>query len=163
MRRIDPSLCHFWQLYSLIGSEPIVDFVQDFYERIFADDEAEWFRSVFVKVARLDHHVATQAAYWIDAMGGGRCYHGGNYRLSFHHHHNASEIMTASGTKRWMYHMRRALSSYRKFTDPRIKPCIMDFLKTKMMTYAQEFEWDFDERDFEFNDEVVEKASRGRA
>lgn len=141
---------YFWQLYSLIGQKPIIDLVTDFYRRVYADQDPkyQWFKKAFTELAPLDHHIATQTAYWIDAMGGGRVYHGGNYRLSFHHTHNARQVMTAAGAKRWMFHMRGALEAAR-FDDPRVKPCIIEFLKTKMMSYAQEFGWDFDESDME--------------
>jgi len=137
---------HFWQLYSILGEEPIVEIVTDFYSRVFADDQEPWFRDAFIKVAPLEHHIATQVAYWLDAMGGGRRYHGGEYRLKFHHSHNAAEVMTAAGAARWMYHMRGALENI-KFEDPRVKPCIVDFLHTKMAGYAKDFGWKFDEGD----------------
>jgi len=60
------------------------------------------FGHAFTRLASMDHHIATQAAYWIDAMGGGRVYHEGNYRLEFHHGHNVREVMNAAGAKRWM-------------------------------------------------------------
>jgi len=104
---IDP--LYFWQLYSIFGEEPIVQIVTEFYTRVFGDTENPWFRQAFTELAPLEHHIQTQSAYWIDAMGGGRRYHGGEYRLHFHHKHNASKVMTASGAKRWMYHMRGAL------------------------------------------------------
>lgn len=139
----------FWQLFSLLGDQPIVDMVTDFYKRVFADDEAPWFRQAFERTAPFERHVATQAAYWIDAMGGGKRYHGGEYRLHFHHSHNASQVMMAEGAKRWMYHMRKTLQSVRFVDDPRIKPCILEFLRSKMMSYADQFGWKFDESDFE--------------
>ena len=141
---------YFWQLYSLIGHEPIIDIVTDFYTRVYNDTEATWFRDAFTRIASKDHHIATQVMYWVDAMGGGRVYHGGNYRLRFHHEHNAGHVMTAKGATRWMYHMRGALIAYPKFDDPRVMPCIASFLKTKMPKYAEEFDWKFDESDFDF-------------
>ena len=36
--------------------------------------------------------------------------------------------------------------------DPRIVPCIMDFLKTKMTQYSEKYGWVLDESDFELND-----------
>ena len=32
--------------------------------------------------------------------------------------------------------------------DPRIMPCIVDFLECKMRTYAMDHHWKFDETDF---------------
>jgi len=134
----------FWQLYSVLGEEPVYEIVRDFYRRVFADDDEPWFRDAFTKIAPYEHHVATQAAYWIDAMGGGRRYHGGEYRLHFHHAHNAKEVMTAAGANRWMYHMRKTLEGV-KFEDPRVKPCLIDFLRTKMQTYASQFGWKYND------------------
>ena len=145
---------YFWQLYSLIGHDLVVEIVSDFYERVFADTENPWFRDVFDRAGPQGHHINTQVAYWVDAFGGGRCYHGGNFRLNFHHTHNAREIMTAKGAHRWMHHMRAALISVKKnrprfpVEDPRVFPCIVSFLETKMRTYAEEHGWKFDERDF---------------
>ncbi|CAB9511125.1 Bacterial-like globin [Seminavis robusta] len=139
---------HFWQLYSVIGEEPIHQIVTDFYTRVFDDHDDPSFRDVFTRLAPLNHHIKVQVAYWIDAMGGGRRYPGGEYRLNFHHQHNAQQVMTAQGAKRWMYHMRGALETI-KFEDPRVKPCILEFLTTKMCSYAQKFGWEFDEKDME--------------
>lgn len=138
---------HFWQLYSRIGKEPIIELITDFYTRVFDDHDHPWFRDAFTRLAPLEHHIITQSQFWMDAMGGGRCYHGGEYRLHIHHQHNASTVMTAAGAQRWMVHMRAALDGI-EFDDPRVKPCIMEFLRTKMMKYADQFAWDFDESDF---------------
>jgi len=37
---------------------------------------------------------------WIDVMGGGFFYQGGEYRLNFHHTHNAFELMNEKGAQR---------------------------------------------------------------
>lgn len=39
----------FWQLYSVLGQEPIVGIVQRFYEKVFADEP--WFTSVLRRLA----------------------------------------------------------------------------------------------------------------
>ena len=85
----------FWQLYSILGQDPIVGIVSRFYERGLADEP--WFLSVFEQVGGLKHHIVTQASMWIDVMGGGPYYHGGEYRLSFHHTHNAMALMNDKG------------------------------------------------------------------
>ena len=81
----------FWQLYSALGQDPIVTIVQNFYERVFADED--WFRSVFARVGGIGHHINTQASMWIDVMGGGPYYHDAEFWLSFHHTHNAIQLM----------------------------------------------------------------------
>ena len=58
----------FWQLYSVLGQDRIVDLIHAFYTRVFNDEE--WFSSVFSRIGGIDHHVNTQACMWIDVMGG---------------------------------------------------------------------------------------------
>jgi len=142
---------YYWQLHSLLGSERIVAIVDRFYKRVYADNDAPWFRDAFTRLGSLQHHVHTQAAFWVDAFGGGKAYHGGDFRLNFHHTHNAAHVMNAEGAKRWMHHMGKVLveTDFRD-VDPRIKPCIVDFLRTKMMKYAKQHSWDFTEEDFDF-------------
>lgn len=136
----DPSQpIQFWQLYSVLGQDPIVRIVQGFYERVFADEE--WFKSVFERVGGVDHHINTQASMWIDVMGGGPYYHGAEFRLNFHHHHNAMALMNDRGAARWTELMLETLdaSSDLMAEDPRIRPGINTFLSFFMAKYAEDF------------------------
>ena len=137
---------YFWQLYSLLGEEPIVALVTDFYDRVYADTENDWFKQAFTRLASKDHHIDMQAAYWLDVMGAGRMYPGGDRRVYFHHGGNAHQVMNREGAKVWMKHMRGALEAA-KYKDARVKPCILDFLNDKMQKYADEFGWKHDEED----------------
>jgi truncated hemoglobin YjbI len=129
----------FWQLYSVLGQDPIVNIVRNFYERVFADEG--WFTSVFSRVGDIGHHVNTQASMWIDVMGGGPYYHGAEFRLNFHHTHNAIQLMNEKGAERWSQLMLDTLdSSAQHMTDdPRIRPSINTFLTHFMGKYSQEF------------------------
>jgi truncated hemoglobin YjbI len=129
----------FWQLYSVLGQDPIVRIVQGFYERVFADED--WFTSVFARVGGIGHHVNTQASMWIDVMGGGPYYHGGEFRLNFHHTHNAMQLMTDKGAARWAHLMIDTLDNAAEHMghDPRVRPGINTFLTHFMGKYAQEF------------------------
>ncbi|NVO56922.1 hypothetical protein HW561_14095 [Rhodobacteraceae bacterium B1Z28] len=129
----------FWQLYSVLGQDQIVDIVRGFYERVFADEP--WFTSVFKWVGGLNHHIATQASMWIDAMGGGPHYHGAEFRLSFHHTHNAMALMNDKGVERWVTLMRETLdaSSDLMADDPRVRTSINTFLAYFMTKYSDEF------------------------
>lgn len=136
----DPSRpIQFWQLYSVLGQDPIVRIVQDFYQRVFADED--WFTSVFARVADVGHHINTQASMWIDVMGGGPYYHGAEFRLHFHHTHNAMQLMTEKGAARWSRLMLDTLeaSDDLKRGDPRIRPSLNTFLSHFMAKYAEEF------------------------
>jgi truncated hemoglobin YjbI len=136
----------FWQLFSVLGQEPIVGLVQRFYERVFEDEL--WFTSVFEKVGGINHHINTQAAMWIDVMGGGPYYHGAEFRLSFHHTHNAMALMNDKGAERWSCLMRDTLDASPDLLtqDPRVRLSINTFLDHFMSKYAAEFS--FGDRDF---------------
>jgi len=131
----------FWQLYSVLGRQRIVNLARNFYQRVFTDEA--WFSSVFKRIGGLEHHVNTQASMWIDVMGGGSAYHGGEYRLNFHHTHNAFELMNEKGAERWVKLMIETLNDpTNDLTDDiRIRPAINTFLSHFMGKYADEFKF----------------------
>jgi len=136
----------FWQLYSVLGQDPIVRLIQRFYERVFADEP--WFTDVFARVGGIGHHINTQAAMWIDVMGGGPYYHGAEFRLNFHHTHNAMELMNDKGAQRWSKLMLDTLDASADLMtdDPRVRVSINTFLSHFMKKYADDFA--FENRSF---------------
>lgn len=132
----------FWQLYSVLGADRIIRIVQAFYRRVY-NDEA-WFKSVFERVGSERHHVATQSSMWIDVMGGGFHYHGAEFRLNFHHTHNAMQLMNDKGAERWVSLMKATLDdpSTDYTEDARVRPAINTFLAFFMTKYAEDFEFD---------------------
>ncbi len=136
----DPSKpIQFWQLYSVLGQRPIIKIAQRFYKRVYEDED--WFREPFERIGGVDHHVRTQASMWIDAMGGGHFYHGAEFRLNFHHYHNAASVMNDRGGARWASLMRATLDDSDDLfaSDPRIRPAINTFLTHFFGKYAREF------------------------
>jgi len=131
----------FWQLYSVLGQDRIVHIIQNFYKRVF--DDEEWFRSVFARVGDVDHHVGTQASMWLDVMGAAPYYHGGEFRLNFHHTHNALQLMNEKGAKRWVKLMVETLdtSAIHMTSDARVRPSINTFLSHFFSKYATEFKF----------------------
>jgi len=135
----------FWQLYSVLGQDPIVKIVENFYERVFADEK--WFTSVFARVGGIGHHINTQASMWIDVMGGGPYYHGAEFRLNFHHTHNAIQLMNSKGAERWSQLMLDTLEdSAPLMSDPRVRLSINTFLAHFMTKYSEDFT--FENRSF---------------
>jgi truncated hemoglobin YjbI len=129
----------FWQLYSVLGQDRVVSIVKNFYERVF--DDEDWFRAVFARVGGLNHHLSTQSGMWLDVMGAGPTYHGGEFRLNFHHSHNAMQLMNEQGAKRWAKLMVEALDGSAKHMtdDIRVRPSINTFLTHFLGKYADEF------------------------
>ena len=132
----------FWQLFSVLGQDRIVGIVRNFYERVF--DDEDWFRSVFARVGAADHHVATQAGLWLDVMGAGPAYHGGEFRLNFHHTHNAMQLMNEKGAQRWASLMVEALDASANLMteDKRVRPSLNTFLTHFFGKYAEDFKFE---------------------
>jgi truncated hemoglobin YjbI len=131
----------FWQLYSVLGQDPIVGIVSDFYRRVFADEK--WFRTPFARVGDLNHHIGAQASMWLDVMGGGPYYHGAEYRLNFHPTHNAHMLLDEKGARRWAKLMILALESSQHLMtdDPRVRLSINTFLAHFFAKYASDFKF----------------------
>ena len=131
----------FWQLYSVLGQDPIVGIVSDFYRRVF--DDEKWFRTPFARVGDLNHHIGAQASMWLDVMGGGPYYHGAEYRLNFHHTHNAHMLLDEKGARRWAKLMILALESSQHLMtdDPRVRLSINTFLAHFFAKYASDFKF----------------------
>ena len=129
----------FWQLFSILGHDRIVRIVHNFYHLVFQDEI--WFKASFERVGDMSHHVRTQSSMWLDVMGGGLKYHGAEFRLNFHHQHNALEVMNARGAERWAKLMVQALDGSEKHMveDPRVRFSINTFLTHFMKKYAVDF------------------------
>ena len=139
----DPQMpIQFWQLFSVLGPEPIVGIVADFYQRVF--DDEPWFTSVFAQVGYLDHHISTQASMWLDVMGGGPYYHGAEFRLNFHHTHNAHSLMNEEGARRWVTLMVASLEASKPLMgdDPRVPASLNTFLAHFFAKYARDFQFE---------------------
>ena len=132
----------FWQLFSVLGPEPIVGIVAEFYQRVF--DDEPWFTSVFAQVGNLNHHISTQASMWLDVMGGGPYYHGAEFRLNFHHVHNAHSLMNEKGARQWVTLMVDALEASGPLMgdDPRVRVSLNTFLAHFFAKYAQDFKFE---------------------
>lgn len=138
---------YYWQLFSILGKEQIDQLIRKFYEYVYADEEYTKLKKVFQKVPNttpqesMEHHIKTQSQYWVDALGGGKKYHGGFGRLEFHHRYNGMEVMNTEAATRWTFHMNRAIVESDFTADPRVKDCLCDFLKTHMDKYGEQFKF----------------------
>ena len=126
---------YFWQIYSILGEDRITNIITQFYTDVMTDAGDELFRDTFKDSGTLDHHIKKQVNFWLDVTGGGKRYPGGEARLELHHD-NARIIMNNKGAHRWLYHMKNSIESF-KFDDPRIVPCIQDFINFFMSRYGR--------------------------
>ena len=133
---------YFWQLYSILGEKYIEDLIRLFYTNLFNDEKNKWFTDEFIEIGSIEYHVKGQKKFWLDIMGGGEYYSGGEKKL--HNYHKLVEnIMTIEGAKLWMYHMNQALDSMNYNEDIRVRKCIDVFLNHFMIKYAIEFDFNF--------------------
>jgi truncated hemoglobin YjbI len=139
----ESSRIYFWQLFSMLGRENILSIVTSFYENVFSDHN-DWFRKAFEESGDIEYHIKGQSYFWFDAMGGGKFYRGGRKLLNLKHSH-VSEVMNYRGAERWMYHMYCSLkSNYEMLSeDPRVIPCMLDFLQYFMDEYSVNFDFNF--------------------
>ena len=133
---------YFWQLYSIIGSDSVHILIKKFYENIFSDNKEKWFRDEFIDLGSIEYHVKGQKNFWIDIMGGGKVYNG-NYKKTHIKHKLVKNIMNKKGADRWLFHMKNALTEVKLHFvhDPRIIPCIDNFIKFFMAKYSVEFDF----------------------
>lgn len=134
---------YFWQLRSVIGKKRIKGIITHFYQNVFDDANAPWFRDFFIDLGPLDYHVNAQTKFWWDLTGPGNEYTGGMKRLKLKHR-LAQEVMTDKGSARWMYHFMKALRQSDLGNQPvRVIVCIIDFINFFMKRYATEFDFNF--------------------
>ncbi len=98
---------------------------------------------------------------WIDVMGGGSYYHGGEYRLNFHHTHNAMSLMNDDGAERWVKLMVETLNDPEldMTDDARVRPAINSFLSHFMDRYAAEFDFSANHTFGHLNEAVKRKTN----
>ena len=74
-------------------------------------------------------------------MGGGFKYQGAEFRLHFHHQHNAIELMNKKGAERWIKLMVQTLDDTAEYMtdDPRIRVSLNTFFAYFTAKYAADF------------------------
>jgi truncated hemoglobin YjbI len=133
---------YFWQLYSILGEKYIEDLIRLFYTKLFGDTKNKWFSDEFIEIGSIEYHVRGQKKFWLDIMGGGEYYSGGEKKL--HNYHKlVKNIMTSEGAHVWMKHMNDALDEMIYNEDVRVRKCMDVFLKYFMTKYAIEFDFNF--------------------
>ena len=129
---------YFWQLYSILGEDIIEKLIRLFYTNVFEDKKNNWFSDEFIEIGSIEYHVRGQKKFWLDIMGGGEYYSGGEKKLNFHHK-LVKNIMTTKGANIWMYHMDNALDKMDFSNDRRIRKCIDVFLNHNLIKRINSF------------------------
>ena len=135
---------YFWQLYSILGEKYIEDLIILFYTKIFSDNDIKnkWFCDEFIDIGDINYHVRGQKKFWLDIMGGGEYYSGGEKKL-YNYHKLVKNIMTKEGSHLWMKYMNESLDEMKYENDLRVRKCIDVFLNYFMIKYSIEFDFNF--------------------
>ena len=135
---------YFWQIYSIIGPEPIRKLITLFYTSIFESTTNLWFKEEFIELGSLEHHINKQTEFWLDIMGGGPLYKSTIKKLHMKHK-LVQNIMTEKGANIWMSFMINSINTIKEdlYTDRRIIPCLINFLNFFMLKYGREFDFNF--------------------
>ena len=135
---------YFWQIYSIIGPEPIKKLITVFYTSIFNSTTDLWFKEEFEDLGPLQHHIDRQTEFWLDVMGGGPLYKANMTKLNMKHK-LVKNIMTEKGANMWLHYMINSINTIKEdlCIDRRIIPCMIDFLNFFMLKYAHEFDFTF--------------------
>ena len=135
---------YFWQIYSIIGPEPIHKLITLFYTSIYESTTNLWFKEEFIELGSLEHHINKQTEFWLDIMGGGPLYKSNIKKLHMKHK-LVQNIMTEKGANIWMSFMINSINTIKEdlYTDRRIIPCLINFLNFFMLKYGREFDFNF--------------------
>jgi truncated hemoglobin YjbI len=121
-------------LFDLLGESSIRELSTEFYRRVYADDEAPWFRDMFRYRATLQQSIDRQAAFFTQVWGGPKLYtanhkphclrsyvkdHAGLKMFAMHENVRAKKQITAEGGERWFYHMDATLLHLRPSWEAR--------------------------------------------
>jgi truncated hemoglobin YjbI len=151
---------YFWQLYSIVGKDPVRKIITNFYTRVFQDEDDDDFRATFERSSEMQYHVLLQTFMYLDCFGGGKYYAGGQTRVDLHHKTVASNVMTQQGAEKWTRYMRASLDDEMETLDeidPRVRSALNTFLKYSMDKYAGTFH--FDSSNLHFGDTAIPALS----
>ena len=98
---------------------------------------------------------------WVDVIGGGFKYHGAEFRLNFHHQHNAIELMNKKGAERWIRLMIQTLDDTAEYMtdDPRVRISINTFLAYFITKYAADFGFQTNMMFGPINSKIIQKIN----
>lgn len=136
-RRLDMGV-----LYETLGEEGVRELSSEFYARVYADDEAPWFRDMFRVRASLQDSIDRQTAFFVQFWSGPKVYtannkpgnplgsHAGAKMFAMHENVRTHKLITEDAARRWLLHMDGALLHLRPIWAERYGDTAMMLEKT---------------------------------
>ncbi|XP_042482118.1 two-on-two hemoglobin-3 isoform X2 [Macadamia integrifolia] len=113
-------------LFEKLGLQTFIDLSTNFYNRVFDDEEEEWFRLIFANSNKEDA-IQNQYEFFVQRMGGPPLYSQRKGHPALIGRHRPFPV-THKGAERWLHHMQQALDSIPEIdADSKIK--MMNFFR----------------------------------
>uniref|UniRef100_A0A7S2EPK9 Globin n=1 Tax=Trieres chinensis TaxID=1514140 RepID=A0A7S2EPK9_TRICV len=106
-------------IYERIGSDGFENLSESFYDRVFADNEAQWFLNIFSSSTRQEA-VENQYRFFVQTFGGPDLYRQkkGKYTRLVGRHANYN--IGSKAAFRWVEHMHKSIDEHEKLKDDEI-------------------------------------------
>ncbi|KAJ6330113.1 hypothetical protein OIU76_008858 [Salix suchowensis] len=96
-------------LFQKLGLQTFINLSTNFYNRVYDDEEEEWFRSIFVN-SKKEEAIQNQYEFFVQRMGGPPLYSQRKGHPALIGRHRPFPV-THQAAERWLYHMEKALDS----------------------------------------------------
>ncbi|CAN1162074.1 Two-on-two hemoglobin-3 [Linum perenne] len=113
-------------LFNKLGLQTFIDLSTNFYNRVYDDEEEEWFRSIFAN-SKKEEAIQNQYEFFVQRMGGPPLYSQRKGHPALIGRHRPFPV-THRAAERWLHHMQNALDSTPEI-DPESKVIMMNFLR----------------------------------
>ncbi|KAJ4951105.1 hypothetical protein NE237_027937 [Protea cynaroides] len=113
-------------LFEKLGLQTFIDLSTNFYNRVYDDEEEEWFRLIFANSKKEDA-IQNQYEFLVQRMGGPPLYSQRKGHPALIGRHRPFPV-THQAAERWLHHMQQALDSISEIdADSKIK--MMNFFR----------------------------------
>ncbi|XP_051136864.1 two-on-two hemoglobin-3 [Andrographis paniculata] len=113
-------------LYEKLGLQTFINLSTNFYNRVYDDEEEEWFRSIFANSKKEDA-IQNQYEFFVQRMGGPPLYSQRRGHPALIARHRPFPV-TREAAERWLHHMQQALDTT-KDIDSDSKTKMMNFFR----------------------------------
>ncbi|GAB2223087.1 hypothetical protein Droror1_Dr00017224 [Drosera rotundifolia] len=113
-------------LFEKLGLDTFIALSTNFYNRVYDDEEEEWFRAIFAKSKKEDA-IRNQYEFFVQRMGGPPLFSQRRGHPALIARHRPFPV-THQAAQRWLHHMQQALDSVTSI-DPDSKVKMMNFFR----------------------------------
>ncbi|XP_050227842.1 two-on-two hemoglobin-3 [Mercurialis annua] len=113
-------------LFEKLGLQAFINLSTNFYNRVYEDEEEEWFRLIFAN-SKKEEAIQNQYEFFVQRMGGPQLYSQRKGHPALIGRHKPFPV-THKAAERWLHHMQQALDSTTEI-DNESKTTMMNFFR----------------------------------